>query len=308
LNITGNGGFDIDAKTGTALGLYAVNGNPTLFTVDLSTGAARPLAQYAANSAYSGLAIPTQPVAYATTANSFYIFDLTAPTAGITKPITGLAPGEDVVGIDFRPANGQLYALARTSAFTDPALYTINAATAAATLVGRLTGATELRVGNAGFDFDPVTDRIRIIAGRRNVRVNPADATFIDDNDMCSENCPRSGVFDDLIAATAYDNNYAGATTSTLYAIIPRRARPAVVVRPNEGYYTTGDAIIAPGDLTYENGFDIGGMSNKGYAILSSGQFNIGNFLYTLDLPSFRYTQRVVFPFRATGFTVGLGF
>jgi hypothetical protein len=253
-------------------------------------------------------------VGYATTATNLYIFDLNAPAAGITKPITGLAPGEVISGIDFRPANGQLYALARTSEFTDAKLYTINAATAAATLVGPITGATELRVGNPGFDFDPVTDRIRLIAGRRNIRVNPVDATSIEDNNMCSEDCPRSGIFDDLITATAYDNNYAGATTSNAYAIISRRGRFAVIPRPNEGYYSitqlTLPGLAISGDQRGENGFDIGGMSNSGYAILTATltQFDPGRYLYTIDLASSTAIKRVAFPFVATGFTVGLGF
>ena len=97
LNITGDGGFDIDAKTGTALGLYTVNGLPTLFTVNLSTGTARPLAQYAANAGYTGIAIPTRPVAYALSfagpnIDALFIFDPTNPDPAtvVIKPLTGL--------------------------------------------------------------------------------------------------------------------------------------------------------------------------------------------------------------------------
>src|SRR4029077_16683777 len=47
-----------------------------------------------------------------TTDNSLLTFDSGSP-ANATRigPITGLLPGESVVGIDFRPATGQLYSL-----------------------------------------------------------------------------------------------------------------------------------------------------------------------------------------------------
>ncbi|GAB2461491.1 hypothetical protein GCM10011375_12710 [Hymenobacter qilianensis] len=306
--VSGNGGFDIDATTGTALGLYPVNGNPTLFTVDLTTGAARPLAQYAASTAYAGLAIPTQPVAYATTANSLYIFNIATPAVGVTKPITGLAPGESVAGIDFRPANGQLYAIARTADFNNVTLYTINAATAAATRVGPLTGPTELLIAGPGFDFDPVADRIRIISGQRNVSINPVDATFIEDG-LLHLNGQRSTGLDAGIASVAYDNNYAGATTATLYAIFSRKGDFAIITQPAEGIYSFRNLTFAL-DLQYNTGFDIGGMSNTGYAILTNAlqQFDPGRYFYTIDLASASATKKEVFPFDATGFTVGLGF
>src|SRR5262249_57602584 len=50
------------------------------------------------------------------------------------KAVTGLQAGEKLVGIDFRPANGQLYALAVNGA--SGRLYTINLVNGAATPVG----------------------------------------------------------------------------------------------------------------------------------------------------------------------------
>src|SRR3954463_12181569 len=57
-----------------------------------------------------------------TTANALVRFDTATPGTIISStPITGLQSGESVLGIDFRPATGDLYALGSTSR-----LYIIN--------------------------------------------------------------------------------------------------------------------------------------------------------------------------------------
>jgi hypothetical protein len=314
LNITGDGGFDIDAKTGTALGLYSVQGKPTLFAVDLATGAARRLAEFAANLGYTGLAIPTQPVAYAVVggtggSTNLLIFNPTTPAVRVSKPVTGLGANEFVVGLDFRPANGQLYALALLATGLDNTgqLYTINAATGAATLVGSLNTPVSSTVG---FDFNPVADRIRIFSGLRNLRVNPDDASVIVDGNIISSLDPNPiasiNVFNGLTTAAAYDNNFAGATSTTLYAINSRTQQFLVFPSPNTGQYNQiGSTTIVPA-ASASNGFDIGGMSNMGYGIFSS---NAGPevYLYSFDIPSGKAT--ILGPFTAArGFTIGLGF
>src|SRR5947209_8692354 len=51
-----------------------------------------------------------------TTASTLIRFDTASPSTIVSSvPITGLAGGETVLGIDFRPATGQLYALGSTS-------------------------------------------------------------------------------------------------------------------------------------------------------------------------------------------------
>src|SRR5215831_20047120 len=65
-----------------------------------------------------------------------------------TRFITGLSQGESVVGIDFRPANGQLYATT-----TANRLYTINPSNGSATPVGSAALTTALSGQSFGFDF-----------------------------------------------------------------------------------------------------------------------------------------------------------
>jgi hypothetical protein len=320
LPMSGNGGFDIDAKTGTALGLYVVQGKPTLFTLDLATGAARALAQYSASLNYLGIAIPTRAVAYALAGGSnpgtgtLSTIDLTSPAASaiLNKPITGLGPDELFIALDFRPANGQLYALSvQTRPFPNPQgdnpLYTINAATGAATLVATLN--VRVDSNDPGFDFNPVADRIRIVSSSgQNLRVNPIDGTVIEDAML---NPSGKGIY-----TAAYSNNFAGATATTLYVMgqVPSGRFTSVATLyqqtpPNEG------TLVSIGDLGIpalaSGSFDIGGISNKGYAIL-----NIfgSTDLYSIDLATGTATKlnmgtnyNLIVP-GPRGFTVGLGF
>lgn len=309
LNITGDGGFDIDAKSGTALGLYAVNGNPTLFTLDLATGAARPLAQYVANLGYSGIAIPTQPVAYAVETRSLLIFNPTNPSVIITKEVTGLLAGAVFEGLDFRPANGQLYALAANH------LYTINSATGVATLVGKISTGVNLGGGGCGFDFNPVLDYIRIISRlngeAKNIRVNPLDASAIVNRNLLAgpgEDGDPMGIYRDEINAVAYDNNVAGATTTKLYALNSEFVGFYIASPPNEGKLNgIPIGLVGIATATSFNGFDIGGTSNIGYAILTQGD-KPGTDIYTIDLRTNVTTEVRPFPVSVSGFTVGLGF
>ena len=91
-------------------------------------------------------------------------------------PIAGLADGEFLVGIDFRPSNGLLYAVGRIGA--DPAalgqLYTIDLDSALATAVGARN--IPLNGSSFGVDFNPVPDLIRIVSDLgQNIRIRPAD-------------------------------------------------------------------------------------------------------------------------------------
>ncbi|GAB2453756.1 hypothetical protein GCM10011375_00920 [Hymenobacter qilianensis] len=312
LGISGDGGFDIDAKSGTALGLFDVAGKPTLFTVNLNTGDTQPLAQYSQSLGYSGVAIPTQPVAYAVLANyrntnpikfnDLVIFNPTNPTARVSKPITGLLTNEFIQGIDFRPANGQIYAIT-----TNYRLVTINAATAAATFVGSLD--VVFADFFLGFDFNPVTDEIRIVEGytNANLRVNPLDATVTRDRGLN----PNFNGFRPFVGAVAYDNNFVGATTTNLYVIDANSLY--LQNPPNAG------TLVEIGPLGMRAGrtdFDIGSTSNSAYAIMNrSGSSNITTGLYTINLSTGRATLvsdvSLFVPNSdrdISGFTMGLGF
>jgi hypothetical protein len=93
-----------------------------------------------------------------TASNRLVSFSSTAPGTLMTNvAITGLQGGENVVGIDFRPATGQLLALGSTSR-----IYTLDVSTGAATQIGTNVFTTTLNGTEFGFDFNPTVDRIRV--------------------------------------------------------------------------------------------------------------------------------------------------
>lgn len=203
--------------------------------------------------------------------------------------ITGLPGGEAIVGLDVRPLNGQLYALGKTSR-----LYVVNPHTGAARQVGTTPFIPALAGTNFGFDFNPTVDRIRVTSdAEQNLRLNPDDGTVagVDTNLAYAPGDPGAGTTPD-VAASAYTNSFAGATSTTLFDI--DNARHALVIQnpPNNGTLTTVGAL---GTNNNAVAFDIGD-SNIGYAVLN-GEQNRQN-LYRIDLSNGHATQ-------ATNFFIG---
>ena len=114
-----------------------------------------------------GTAVQAVPAIGLLANGSLFSFDTVSPGTNTTiGAVTGLQGGEIVYGLDYRPANGALYALGSTGR-----LYTVNAATGAATLASTLNTA----LSGSGFDiaFNPVPDRLRIVStSGQNLRVN----------------------------------------------------------------------------------------------------------------------------------------
>ncbi len=89
--------------------------------------------------------------------------------------VTGLTTDTRLVGIDFRPATGELYGLGEAGG-----IYTLDLTNANATLKARLNVALE---GTSfDVDFNPVPDRLRTVSDTgQNLRANVADGlTAID--------------------------------------------------------------------------------------------------------------------------------
>jgi hypothetical protein len=186
--------------------------------------------------------------------------------------ITGLQAGENILGIDFRPATGQLYALGSSSR-----LYTINLTTGAATQVGT-AGAFTLNGTSFGFDFNPSVDRIRVISNTgQNLRLNPNDGTLTGTDTVL--NPATTGA-----TAAAYTNNFAGATTTTLYDIDTTSDTLFIQGGLNGTPSPNGGTLTAVGGLGVDasavNGFDIG-TNGIAYAALTVG--GVSN-LYTINL------------------------
>ena len=292
VKFNGKGGFDINPDNSTALATFNVNGVNKLYTVNLTNGSTTYLADMGTQ--LVDIAIPTQPVAYAVSAGGmFQIFNPTATTAPINKSIAGLAAGESILGIDFRPVNGQLYGIAATTAGAAK-LYTFNLSTGAASAVG--TGfSIATGVTSAGFDFNPVVDRIRFVTNTgQNLRLNPNDGTIAATDGNLNPGTPN-------ITGAAYTNNFAGTTSTSLFVLNDTALYNQVP--PNNGTLVRLGSLGVTNGM--QNGFDIGGASNNAFAIFTVGT---ASKIYGINLTSGAATAGVDYPNAVTALAVGLGF
>jgi hypothetical protein len=259
-------GFDIASGSNTAYLVATATvgiGNPVLYTVNLATGAATSVGAVGGVGnlvSLRGLAAEIgSTVGYTaygvTTANQLVSFNTARPNTLLsTVAITGLQAGENVIGIDFRPATGQLYALGSTSR-----LYRINVATGAVTQIGA-AGAFTLSGTEFGFDFNPTVDRIRVVSNTgQNLRLNPNDGTLSATDTPLNPGMPS-------VTAAAYTNSFAGTTATTLYDIDSGNDTLYIQNPPNNGTLVPVGALGV--NATDTNGFDIAAGSNAALAAL----------------------------------------
>ena len=292
VKITGKGGFDINADNTTALATFTVGSTDKLYTINLTNGNATYLADLSVQ--LVDIAIPTQPVAYAiSTSGMFQIFNPITASAPVSKTIVGLGAGESILGIDFRPINGQLYGIAATTAGAAK-IYTFNLSTGAAAGVGAgFTIATGVTA--AGFDFNPTVDRIRFVTNTgQNLRLNPNDGTIAATDGNINPGAP-------IVTGAAYTNNFAGTTTTSLFVVNDTALYNQTP--PNNG------TLVRVGSLgvtnATQNGFDIGGASNNAFAIFTVGSTSK---VYRINLTTGAATAGIDYPNSVNAMAVGLGF
>ncbi len=283
--------FDI-SSTGIALATVISSGKSSLYQVNVENGSATNLGS--SINTIVGIAIPTQPVAYAVDdVNNLLIFNPTK-TETVTKAIIGLQASETILGIDFRPVNGQLYALGSTSR-----LYTINLSSGAATQVGSSQLLTLLSGTSFGFDFNPLVDRIRIVSNTgQNLRLDPNTGAIAGVDGLLNPGIPS-------ISGAAYTNNFAGTTSTALFDIDFMSDKLYRQDPPNSGALVEIGSLVINVDSA--SGFDIGGTSGVAYAVLTSGS---STGLYTINLTTGAATlvPGVTFSKPMHGFALGLGF
>ena len=207
-----------------------------------------------------------EPITVLTSGNRLLTVDSAAPgTVTKTVPITGLAQGESLLGIDYRPGTGALFALSSANR-----LYSINHETGAATAVGS-AGAFTLNGTRFGFDFNPTVDRIRITSDAdQDLRVNPNDGSLsANDANLTYAATDANAGQNPNVVGSAYTNSFSTATATVLYDI--DSALDVLVIQnpPNNGVLNTVGAL---GVNTSDNvGFDISGASGVAYASLTVG-------------------------------------
>ncbi|WP_210485066.1 DUF4394 domain-containing protein [Microvirga antarctica] len=204
------------------------------------------------------------------------IVDVAGKKVAKSMTVSGLSGGK-LVGIDVRPADGMLYALA-----SDGTVFTIDTASGKAMMKSKL----DTMVATGGMvtvDFNPVADRLRVIGSDgTNLRANVDDGKVTKDGqlkfvdgDMHAGKAPK-------IIAGAYTNSVKGAKETVLYDI---DASGAVVKQapPNDGILNSVGMHGAKGDVI---AFDI--VSTDG---ANEGWLMAGDTLYKVDLATGKGTM-----------------
>lgn len=243
-------------------------------------------ATLAAAFALTGLTVQAQTI-YGLANGSLVSIDAMNPAAAMPGiAISGIAAGQQLVGLDARPATGQLFVLGYNAASSEARLYTIDPTSGAASAVG--AASISLNLGNAGvgFDFNPTVDRIRVVGQNgMNYRLNPITGGIAaTDAPLFYASGDRFAGMSPAVSAVAYTNSYFGAQTTTLYDVDPSAAALLRQDPPNNGQLnsvTPSKAALLPGFEDMDIRFNPATQMNTAYAVRSSA---LGSFLLKLDL------------------------
>ncbi|HEU5133774.1 MAG TPA: DUF4394 domain-containing protein [Steroidobacteraceae bacterium] len=257
----------------------------TLASVNLATGAVAAVGTIGTGGVV-GLAVQqpagTRFVGLSADGTQLLRFSSAAPGSAATVAITGIAAGETLAGIDYRPQTGQLYALGVADAANSGTLYLLDPQTGAAAAVGSagaiaFVDATGTPVdlpaatGGYGFDFNPTVDRVRVTTQTGlNFRVNPNNGAPVDGN-LNNTAAPPAGTNTDApinggatgASGAAYTNSFGQSLTggvTTQYVIDAVTNSLFIQNPPNSGTVSAGVAIMigdVPLDFSEVSGFDI---------------------------------------------------
>jgi hypothetical protein len=272
VDVTSPAGFDIAANDNEAFAVLTPTGDTQsgLYRINLASGAATLVRQVLVGERLRGLALLSRAVKLYALA----LPTLDAPAGGIATvlsavpstfwpqpgalvSIKGLTPQEVVVDIDVRPSTGALVGLTNGGR-----LVTIDPLTGQTTVLSQVSIAID---GNVrAMDFNPLTDRLRIIGdNRQNLSVVPDTGVATEETDL-----------DTNILAAAYD------ATGVLYAVETDTDQFVRFADPSTGVSTP----VAPhaGVFGPMTALDISAADGTGFIAQDSpGPTGV----YTLSLP-----------------------
>lgn len=161
-----------------------------------------------------------------------------------TTAVTGL--GSPLLGIDVRPADGELYGLA-----ADGTVVIIDTASGAATVVATLD--TPLGAVTT-VDFNPVADRLRVVGSDgSNLRVDVDGGKVTTDGRLAFAAGDANAGKRPNVVAGAYTNSVKGAKETALYDIDATLAALLRQAPPNDGVLgTIGPLGIAAGTFAFD--------------------------------------------------------
>lgn len=219
------------------------------------------------------------------------LFDTARPGYVAPRAITGLLVTDTVIGIDVRPATGQLYALAvpmGSVANAEVRTYVVDPQTGAATPIGATAAIPEVGDLPSGVDFTPRADRLRVVqSSKANLRTNPNNGARADQpigDPLLTFTPPATGP----VVGLAFDRNVTsgGVLATTLYGIDAGASRLVTQGGIDGTPSANGGDVFNVGPLgvtldpSADAGFDVS-PSGAAYAGLVAGG---DSGLYTIDL------------------------
>lgn len=241
-----------------------------------------------ASTAFCGIATADAAPLQVLRNNVLVTVDSASPATAIsTTAISGIGTGQTLNGIDYRPASPRvLYSVSNVGQ-----IYAINGVTGGATAIGSPIAAAATAAGvGVGLDFNPTVDRVRFVTtGGTDLRLNQlTGAVAATDGNLAYAGIDANAGQTPFVAGSAYTNNVATATTTTLYNIDTRNGTAAARlvtqgnanVSPNTGIlFTVGSTGVT---TTGAVGFDIA-QNGTAYATMTNPTTGVTS-LYTVNL------------------------
>jgi hypothetical protein len=200
-------------------------------------------------------------------------------------PATAMATGTvDVqidgmlLGIDWRPATGQLIGVTAAHAIVE-----IDAATGAVTEISTMPTMLPLMDGQqVVVDFNPAADRLRFMTGTTNHRVN-VDTGEVTVDGMLAYGDDASMM--PMIAAAAYINSYGKPESTTMYDIDAAAGTLVRQAPPNDGVL----AAVGPLGVAIDGpvAFDVATSADG----MNTAWLVAGGMLHTVDLETGAVSQ-----------------
>lgn len=217
------------------------------------------------------------------------VIDLDVRWAGLNRQFFVNIPNENLIGIDVRPADGQLYGVTDVGR-----VYTINTVTGIATLLSGFQPA--FAGGNQSLmDFNPVVDAIRLIGGNDTnfAVVKNAGGLFgvtaVQTGITYAPNDVNFGSDPNLVGGT-YTNNVNGATTTIFYGLdFNLNVLTTIAVGANGSSNTGGGQLTTVGRLVdrFNNVKNVHPTADIDIVTINGANFMFGisgNDLFNVDM------------------------
>ena len=247
------------------MALLNVGGTVGLYSIDLVTGAATFVGNFLNGiTPVNGFAIQNDlggipAIALSADGLSLVYFNTATPGFRTSVAVSGLTPGETLVGIDFRPVNGQLFALGVNAAADTATLYRVDPSGGGAdTRLVRREGLSLATFPTAATGWT-LTRPLIVFASRPTLGSTSGSirATARSRPDTPINGLPAGSTG---VSAVAYTNSSIGATVTTLYTL-DSVSNSLFIQNPANGGTQTSQLAVALGgsalDFTSVNGFDI---------------------------------------------------